>query len=50
MPIEIRELVIRTEIDEQSVSSASPRTIDEEAMIAECVRRVLQQLQEEDQR
>ncbi|MBA1443741.1 MAG: DUF5908 family protein [Chromatiales bacterium] len=56
MPVEIRELVIRAEIGGQeprregSSSGTRPAPEDKEALIAECVERIMQILQEREER
>ena len=57
MPIEIRELIIRAEVDDQSEPDPSEnqqgvirRAVDREAIIEECVQRVLAILEKEKER
>ncbi len=56
MPVEIRELVIRAEVGAQesrregSSSGTRPAPKDKEALIAECIERIMQILQEREER
>ncbi|RDH91822.1 MAG: hypothetical protein DIZ77_08055 [endosymbiont of Seepiophila jonesi] len=56
MPVEIRELVIRAEVGGQeqrrkgSSSGTRPAPEDKEALIAECIERIMQILQEREER
>lgn len=56
MPVEIRELVIRAEIGGQEQrregrsSGTRPAPEDKEALIAECIERIMQILQEREER
>lgn len=50
MPVEIRELVIKASVDESNPAPAAAPGQDQEALIAECVARVMQLLRDDAER
>ena len=52
MPIEVRELIIRTEVEASAQAGGAPQSSDsdKQALIQECVEQVLEKLKERKER